>query len=242
MASSDKEAASKSVRKRIQNAMEQAELERKHELMKRRITLATEGLRSFQSRKVQDAVICFRSYLKILEEMKGVSEGGLNPSLFDRQKDLAELLLISGVYWDLVKLYDRTKSSEKRKDFLQYMEKFILFSRGMPFQVVCAETLRKYIQAKRPVHMDDFKNAYKMLGESKCFVASALVDEIDIETMPRLRRYRDEFLLTRGWGRAFVHAYYAAGPWVAAGVERLPRTLRRMLARGLNKVSQKVEE
>lgn len=208
-------------------------------MLRRRIELAQGGVRALEAKKIPEAVKSFRSYLRILEDWKSVPEGGLTPSLFDVKADVAELLLISGVYWDLTKMYDRTKSADKQREFRHYLEKYIMFSRGMPFQHVCLETMRKYIANDKPVHKPEFKNAYKILGgTSTCFVATALLDVCEADTLPRLRGYRDERLSRTKSGRAFIRWYYRNGPMLAAVTDRLPETIRRGLGRLLDRFAR----
>jgi hypothetical protein len=204
-------------------------------MLRRRIELAQSGVRSFEQKKITEAVKNFHSYIRILEDWKSVPEGGLKPALFDITKDVPELLLISGVYWDLTKLYDRTKSPDKQREFHHYLEKYVLFSRGMPFQHVCLETMRKYISNEKPVHKAEFKNAYKLLGGgSTCFVATSLIDVCDERTLPRLRRFRDERLSRSAGGRAFIAWYYRNGPGLAATADRAPEWVREGLGKALD--------
>jgi hypothetical protein len=233
-----KEEIKQQARKKVQNAIELAEEQHKRELLRKRIELANEGVRAYQMRKPGEAVKKFLTYIKILEDWKGCGDGGLNPSHFDKKADMAEMLLISGIYWDLVKLYDRTKSPQKHKDFLRYVEKYVLFSRGMPYQALCAETLRRYISNDKPLHRDDFKSAYRiMTGGKSCFVATALADVCEPATLPRLRRFRDEQLEPSRAGRAFTAAYYACGPSLAGLTDHLPQAARRALGRVLDRVA-----
>jgi hypothetical protein len=208
-------------------------------MLRRRIELAQSGVRAFEAKRIPEAVKSFHSYLRILEDWKSVPEGGLTPSLFDLKADVAELLLISGVYWDLTKLYDRTKSIDKQREFKHYLEKYIMFSRGMPFQHVCLETLRKYIGNDKAVHKAEFKNAYKILGgKSACFVATSLMDVCDPDTLPRLRGFRDERLIRTASGRAFIRWYYRNGPMLAKFTDQLPEPIRRALGRGLDRFAR----
>jgi hypothetical protein len=237
----------RSVSRARRNAELQAEYaEKMHRLamLRRRIELAQSGVRAFENHKIQEAVRNFHSYLRILEDWKGVGEGKLTAAHFDVKQDVAELLLISGVYWDLTKLYDRTKSSEKQREFMHYLEKYIMFSKGMPFQHVCLETMRKYIVHDKPIHKPEFKNAYKLLGGSStsCFVATALMDVCDDETLPRLRRFRDERLACSEQGRAFIRWYYKNGPHLAAATDRTPDLLRYGMGKSLDLLALIIEK
>lgn len=233
--------AKQRIRSKIQEQIDQARAEHQRELMKRRIELARQGFRYYQQHQISDAVKAFHTYLRIVEDWKGVPEGGLHPKLFDRQKEAAELLLISGVYWDLTKLYDRTKSKTKNKEFLHYIEKYVIFSRGMPHQAISTETLRKYVVTDRPKHKEEFKSAYKVLSDGKsCFVATSLADVCDAETLPRLRRFRDEVLEPRPAGRRFIDWYYKSGPSIADAVTRLPQPVRKAMGWSLDQVARAV--
>jgi hypothetical protein len=225
------------VRKRIEKTIELAEEERKRKLAVLRLEHARTGIAAMKKRKYGDAVRAFQSYLKTLEDLKGVPEGGLSPAVFDTKKDQQELLMISGVYWDLVKLFDRTRSAQKRAEFLRYVEKYLLFSKGMPFQPLCAESLRKYISSDKAIHRSEFSNAYRILSISRCFIATELVDVIDVETLPTLRGWRDDVLLHSWGGRRFVSWYYRNGPVIAEWVARRPSWARRGLGFVLDQVS-----
>jgi hypothetical protein len=229
-------------RRHAEMQMEYNEKAHKLAMLRRRIELAQSGVRAFENKKITDAVKAFHSYIRILEDWKGVPEGKLTPSHFDVKTDVAELLLISGVYWDLAKLYDRTKSADKQREFMHYLEKYILFARGMPFQHVCLETMRKYISNEKPVHKPEFKNAYKMLGgSSACFVATSLMDVCDPDTMPLLRDFRDEKLARSAVGRAFIRWYYRNGPGLAAAADRAPLFVRRAMGRALDRLARRFE-
>jgi len=228
----------KAVMKAAEDAAARTEAEHRRKMLRHRIDVATAGVRAYRVKKMGEAVKNFLTYLHILEDWKGVGEGGLTPNHFKIPDDTPELLLISGVYWDLVKLYDRTDSAEKQREFYKYLEKYILFSKGMPFQALCGESLRKYISNEKPRHRAEFKNAYKMMTGSPCFVATSLIDVSDLETLPRLRVFRDETLMKSRAGRAFVEWYYRHGESFAARVDGLPEPVRVLLARALDVVAK----
>ncbi len=225
-------------REKAEKEFEIAEKERKKKLLQRRVQLANEGARAFEAGKWLEAMRSFHTYIQVLENWKNVPEGGLHPNLFDRKHDVTELLLISGVYWDMTKLYDRTKT--KKKEFQHHLNKYVLFSKNMPFQPMCSEAVRRYIANKKCMNKSDFRRAYRELAVSKCFVASALVEELDLETLPRLRDYRDLVLARSAAGRGFIRFYYAFGPLAALGVRMLPREARRALARTLKGLAQRI--
>ena len=230
----------RSFRARIQAQLEIEEQKRKKESFQKRLELAREGVRKYQRGEIGEAVRHFRLYLQILEDWKDVPEDGLGPEHLNVTLDSAELLLVSGVYWDLAKIYDKAKGQEDF--FRKYLRKYVQFSKGMPYQTVSAETLRKFIHYDQPYHVDDFKLAYQNLaGSKRCFVASALVGETRYETLSELKRFRDETLLRSVFGRAFVWNYYTwVGPLGAKLLWKSPRRLRRLCAGFLDWFATKV--
>ncbi len=225
----ERKTTSEQVRKKIEDAILVAAEDRKRKLLSQRITLAKSGVQAFQKHDMGTAIKSFVTYLRILEDVKGVDHGGLTPQHFDMRLDRNELIMISGVYWDLCKIYDRVKV--ENKEFQQFMRKYIQFTKGMPFQAVCAETLRKYIANGKPKHPNEFKAAYKILAVSRCFVVTSLLDVIDEPALPTLRRFRDEFLARQPWGRGFIRWYYRNGPQIAQQVDALHPALRRGLGK-----------
>jgi hypothetical protein len=202
--------------------------------------VARQGINAYKNHRVIEALSSFHSYIRVLEELKGVREGCLNPSNFNVKEDLSELLLISGVYWDLVKIYDRTKSPEKFKDFQHYLNQYVTFSKGLPYHALCAESLRKYLAYGNPQHKSDLNAAYRMLAQNRCFVATALADVLREETIPTLRDFRDQTLKKTSGGRWVVLQYYKFGPSVGKFVQNLPSPVRKVMGAGIDFVAQKI--
>jgi len=217
-------------RKQIQEKIELQEQARRVELQRRRIEIAQKGVTHFNENHIVEAVSAFRSYLAIVEDIKNAPKGGLNPSHFDRKTEMAEMVLITGVYWDLVKLYDRTTSREAFIDFQNYLGRYVAFAKGMPYQTMCSESLRKHMRSKGAHHKVEFKAAYKQLVGSKCFIATELEDLTALETLPSLRVFRDRFLRQHSTGRNFVAWYYRNGPGLAESLSRAPQIVRKAMA------------
>ena len=213
-------------RAKIRERITMAEEAKKITMQRQRIELVGRGVVAYSEKDLVHAANSFKGYIKILEDLKGVPAGGLAPSHFHAKDDLAEMMLISGVYWDLVKLYDRTRSPERYAEFKGFLSKYIQFSKGMSYQTMASETMRKYIQANRPLHKKEFKEAYKVIQVSNCFVATELVDCTHVDTIPALRDFRDRVLMKSRAGRGFVHWYYRNGPMIAAFFERAPTSVR----------------
>ena len=214
--------------------------ELRRELFRQRLEIARLGVRNYQEHKLGDAVKAFYTYLRVLEDYKGVPENGLTPALFDKQKEMPEILVVSGVFWDLAKLYDRTDSGRKHREFLGYLEKYVLFSKGLPHQHVAAETLRRYVSRGKPKHRQAFQDSYRALTGKKCFIATSLLDVSEAETLDRLMSFRDERLMKTMSGRAFVRAYYRTAPAVSWVLDRMPERLRRVAGKTLDLASKRL--
>ncbi len=234
---SDDRPLSVRARKKVKEQMEKAERERLMKLFQRRMELARDGALAYREGKLKEAVQNYYSYIDILERTKGVGRDKLEPTHFDQKQDVAELLLLSGVFWDLAKIHDRSvKSDMTRLRF--YLDRFVLFSKNMPFHHVSAELIRKYLVNGTPRHRKEFKDSHIRLGGGKCFIATALEDECDSGTLERLRAFRDRRLQTTPWGRGAVRIYYAVSPPVARGVLRLPDGIRRYLGTSLSRLAR----
>lgn len=236
--SSQRESAINNIRQRLESATETAALERRQKLLSLRLDYVKNGISAFRRGKAAEAVRNFHSYLRILEETKTVGSGGLLPSAFDLKKDKAELMMIGAVYWDLAKIFDHAKSPAKYREFRQYLDKYILFSKGMDYQPLCAESLRKYISHGHPVHRSDFKSAYDALNVSKCFVVSSLIDVIEPRSLETLSGFRDQVLKKSTFGRSFIAWYYRAGPVFAKKLNQMPLLVRRVFALAIDGIAR----
>lgn len=222
--------ASSLKKSRIARQIEEAKERHRTEMYERRIETARNAFTDLKQGKFNEAVKGFHTYIRILEEGKGVSPGGLEPSLFDQTKDASELLLISGVYWDLAKIYDRAKGGKKKAELDHFLQKWLIFSRKMPHQKVSIDTIQKYLATNQTIHRAEFARAYQTLSQSKCFIATSLIGELSVSEIDILRKYRDARLLTRRMGRKFVALYYKYSPKVSYLLMSQPRFIRAVVA------------
>lgn len=56
--------------------------------------------------------------------------------------------------------------------------------------------------------------------KNRCFIATAAYGDFNAPEVISFRNFRDEYLLQRKWGRAFVKIYYKTSPPVAAFLEK----------------------
>ena len=227
---------------KLATAFELAEEERKRRLMASRFQVARSGVSAYTSGDYKQAVQDFQTYIHIIEEAKSVEPGGLLPQHFDREKDQSEVLMLCGVLWDLIKIYDRMSSPEKKADFLAYLNKYVLLSRGMRFQHISSESIRKYVSTGHGKNTNALNEAYSSLVNSRCFIVTSLSDLIQLETLETLRAWRDRVLLSSHLGRFFIQVYEKYGPWLARLLNRAPQRMRRAVAAALDRLAQRLKD
>ncbi|MDR3605833.1 MAG: hypothetical protein P4M08_00465 [Oligoflexia bacterium] len=228
-------------RKHIAQQIKQLEDERKRQLMMKRLDTVSQGLQALEKKQIADAAVYFRSFIKMLEESKGVPDGGLSPGSFDEKSEIGDVLLLVSVYWEMIKVFDRLDSDDGRKIFRDYLERYVSMARNSAFQPLCAEAVRRYLAGGRPRNGADFRKAYDLLGGKSCFVVTSLNDVIDPGTLPALRAFRDESLVRSAWGRAFVRIYYRAGPSLASAMDRMPIFVRRTVGVMIDRIAARVK-
>ena len=163
----------------------------------------------------------YNRYLKALEDYFQVEEGMLRPALFNEKDDAGELLLISQVYWNMSKIYDRSEKYESKCQ--ECLEQFIRFSQGFKFQHLNSELIRKHLRNKKAKHEKLFEAAYTqiMVSAKKCYVATYCFGE-DHATTETLRRFRDSIIETSA-GAAIFNWYYRFSPGFVEYCDRHPR-------------------
>jgi hypothetical protein len=237
--SEDEKPLSIRARRRFKAEFEKLEREKQIGLFQKRMDLAKSGAKFFKEANYREAVQSYYSYLDILEKAKQVKAGALDLKHFDQKKDIAELLLLTGVYWDLAKLHDKVSKKDTSKVDL-YLDRFVLFSKGLPYQHLSAELVRKYLVNGTPKNRKNFKDAHIRLGGGKCFIATAVEEHCAETTLSELRKFRDEKLLPHRSGRGFVRVYYAIGPWLARAVLRAPEVFQKVLAFFFDQIAKKL--
>lgn len=163
------------------------------------------------------------SYLKYLDALAGyyqTTEDRLNPKLFENQNGAAEILLVSQVYWDLAKAFDRAPNLQK--ECKRCLDQFALFSLGFKFQFVNSEMLRKYLKKGSCYNPKVFQLTYDKIRvqSKKCYVATHAFGEYHHHTNT-LRRFKT-WMLKYNFGHIFVEFYYRTSPHFVAYLERHP--------------------
>ena len=124
--------------------------------------------------EIPKAVEFYSQYLNSLALFHKVDEPKLDPKMFDQERDLAELFLISHAYWDLAKAYDR--SPNLHLESIRCLDQFVKFTIGYKYQYVNSRTIKSFIKKRLAHNPKAFKQAYERIHiESKgCFISSEL--------------------------------------------------------------------
>lgn len=231
----------KQIREKLAKEMNRKQEQHRIDMLRRRIELAKSGLAAYEAKRFPEAVTSFMNYLKILEDWKKVESGGLSTAHFDGQRDAAEMLLISTIYWNLTKLFDRAGKGRPEQEFRHALQQFLIFSKGKSYTPLCSEPLRKYLESGNAVHRSELRSVYKQISGTKCFVATSLLDVTDTDTIVRLQIFRDAKLNSSWLGRRFIGFYYALGPWAAIIIDITPQVFRRVLGDALSKISYRLD-
>ena len=175
-------------------------------LYRNRFKPLRKGQKFRQNNDMARAIEHHLQYLNTLAIYFDMEEQNLSPNLFDKEKDGWELLLVSQIYWDLAKYYDRGENFYK--DFIHSLDQFVIFTVGFKHQNLNAKTLRAFMRQRVARHPKDFQEAYKKIHQETkaCLIASDLYGEQGFKTQ-KLRAFKKNLLNSR-WGFYCCEVYY----------------------------------
>lgn len=180
-----------------------------HALNKRyqtRFTYTRLAREAFKQGDFIAAIKNYNEYLKTMADIHDQDPLELSPTIFDQQKDISEILLVSQIYWELAKIYDMTPKLQG--EFTKVLNQFVIFTVNQPFQVVNAEILRKYLKYPGITNYTEFRAAYdKIFIESdKCFISTLCFgNEHQVTNDLRLTK---TFLQKSVFGITLISLYY----------------------------------
>lgn len=181
------------------------------EAYRRRLQVLRKAQEFARSEEIPKAVQQYNHYLNSLARYFDIKEEELSPKIFNVDQDITEMLLISQVYWDLAKAYDR--SPKLQGEALRCLNQFAKFTVSYKYQYVNAQMLKKYLRGRQAHNPKIFEATYeKVRVEGKgCYVATCLYGP-DHSCTQRLRLYRDLTLKHTTWGVRFIDFYETNSP------------------------------
>ncbi|MFA6237173.1 MAG: hypothetical protein WC635_07595 [Bacteriovorax sp.] len=190
------------------------------ELYRTRLTHLKRAQLLVRDDRMAQAVESYTKYLGVLALYFDITEDRLTPTLFDPEKDVTELLLISHAYWDLAKAFDR--SPNLQRDCLRCLDQFVKFSIGFKYQHVNAQIIRKFNNKKQAHNPKAFEAAYHkiQISSKRCYVATSCFGHDDIRT-ETLRHFKLA-IAPYELGKDFIDLYYKVSPELIAYLEVRP--------------------
>ena len=185
------------------------------------MALVKQGNAMMANKMFNDAAVAYEKYLRLLELVFDCKTGQLNPESLKESAKTAELTVISGVYWDLLRIYDSSDQfADRQRHAAQQLAKFINYTPVFPDIMKKAKIFMK--SARNPDVVRLFISQAKK-KRARCFIATAAFETPNSLEVHFLRAFRDQTLKQTYWGRKFVYVYYCFSPIVADFLDRHPR-------------------
>lgn len=196
--------------------------EQLNELYRTRLTHLKHAQLFVKEDRIAQAVDSYNKYLGILALYFDTTEERLTPSLFDSEKDMTELLLISHAYWDLAKAYDR--SPNLQRECLRCLEQFAKFSIGFNYQHVNAQIIRKFNNKKMAHNLKAFEATYQriQINSKRCYVATMCFG-FEHEKTELLRHFKLKIAHFE-WGMDLIDFYYSFSPKLVGFFDDKPKS------------------
>jgi hypothetical protein len=200
---------------------ERAKDERKKKLWSSRVALVKQGNALMANKMYNDAAVSYEKYLRLLELVFDCKTGQLNPESLKESAKTAELTVITGVYWDLLRIYDASDQfADRQKHAAHQLAKFINYTPVFPDIMKKANVFLK--SARNPDVVRLFMNQAKK-KRTRCFVATSAFEMPNSLEVHYLRAFRDQKLKQTYLGRKFVYLYYRFSPPIAEFLDRHPQ-------------------
>lgn len=177
-----------------------------------RLSILRQAQEYSQKDDIPRAVAAYKRYLDSLAAYFEIDEKKLNPDLFLKNNSQAEILLISQVYWDLAKAYDR--SPKLQKECERCLDQFVKFSIGFKFQFINSEMLRKFMMKKNAYNPKTFERAFQKIkvNSKKCYIATYVYGQHH----PALIDFRKfKTIVSKNYfGNQLIELYYRFSPFL----------------------------
>ena len=178
------------------------------------------GMAFYASNDIAKAVQSYERYLTILASYYQITKENLNPSCFNKEKNLSEMFLISHVYWDLAIAYDRHVNMMEK--CVQCLDRFVIFTLNLKYHSTNFRMIRKYIRSGRICNKEKFNDAFNRLkiNAKACYIADYCLGEIH-PAVSVFRNFKKKMLLYRA-GNHLVEWYYLLSPGVVSFARQYP--------------------
>lgn len=194
------------------------------EELAKRISIAREGRMYIEKKDYSRAMTSYRRFLAITAKSVNVEVEQLSPMLFEEKRRVAEALIVSSIFFDLLRILDRLESASALEERKLYHKLFIRFTLGQPFQYFAGENIRKnLIYGGAIKHKKEFWATYHAIQVKKfCVVATWAFGDEDCFEVQKMRELRDGKLSGSALGRRMVKIYYNHGTLLRDTLKLIP--------------------
>ncbi len=194
-------------------AQERAKDDRKKKLWTSRVALVKQGNALMNGKLLNEAAVSYEKYLRMLELVFDCKTGQLSPESLKEAAKTAELTIISGVYWDLLRIYDSSDQfADRQRHAASQLAKFINYT------PVYADIMKKanvFMKSARNPEVVRYFIGQAKKKRTRCFIATSAFETPNALEVQYLRVFRDHTLKSSYWGRKFVYIYYKTSPAIA---------------------------
>lgn len=199
-------------------AQERAKEIKKNKMWQNRVPLVRNGHNMMKKKRFSEAAIAYEKYLRLIEVVFDCGAGHLTPEMLKDSSKTSELTVITGVYWDLVRIYDSSDLYTGRQRIASsQLAKFATFTPIFNDLVKKANSFMK--QARHPEVIKSFLVATNA-KKGRCFIATSAFEYPMANEIIFLRQFRDTQLKTNFIGRKFVYLYYKVSPHIACFLDK----------------------
>ena len=199
-------------------SQERAKDMKKKRLWQNRVALVRNGHTLMKNNLHSEAAVSYEKYLRLVEMVFNCGPAQLTPEMLKEAAKTAELTVITGVYWDLVRIYDSSdKYGGRQKIAARQLAKFVSYTPIFGDLVKKAQSFMK--TARHPEVIKSFLVASKA-QRTRCFVATSAFESPLADEVVFLRDFRDQKLKSHSLGRTFVFYYYKISPSVACFLDK----------------------
>jgi hypothetical protein len=199
-------------------AQERAKEVKKKRLWQNRVPLVRHGHNMMKKKRFSEAAVSYEKYIRLIEVVYECGPGKLTPSMLKDSARTAELTVLTGVYWDLVRIYDSSdKYSTRQKNCAKQLGNFASYTPIFLDLIRKAEVFMK--QSRHPEIIKGLLAACKA-KKGKCFIATSAFETQMAPEVIFLRNFRDSKLKSNRFGRTFVYFYYKYSPRAACFLDK----------------------
>ncbi len=199
-------------------AQQRAKEDRKKKLWQARVSLVKKGHQLMANNLFSEAAVSYEKYIKLLEVVFDAPPGNLTPEALKEAARTAELTVIAGVYWDLIRIYDTSdKYGDRQKQAARQLSKFVPYTPILPDLMKKAQVFMR--ASRHPEIIKSFLVSAKK-QRTRCFIATSAFEAPFAIEVQILRSFRDTKLKHSFWGRKFVYFYYQTAPIIACFLDK----------------------